>query len=381
MKKSFLWIIVFMALLFSCSKREGTVELTLASIEIIASNGTQLELGEETQLSVEGIDQFGNPITITSQISWTSNSAIVNINASGLVTAVSSGKATAQATTQNISSTIEIIVDDSASDFNYNIYVSDAGNFDKPPWQILKYDKDGENPEVFIDEALAWPQDILFLEEENVVLISNLRSGAINRHDATTGEFLSRFAAVPLGPTRMKFGPDSLLYVLQWNDIGKVLRFQRDGTPLGAFTDSGIPSSIGLDWDEEGNLYVASFGFAEIRKFGPNGEDLGIFANSEFAGPTNINFDAQGNLMVNDWTKGRVMIFDEEGNFIKDFTDGLSQVEGLSILPNGDILLGHGRGKSIKLYKPDGVFIRDVVERGGGGLIQPNAVIWRKIKG
>ncbi len=54
------------------------------------------------------------------------------------------------------------------------IYVSDAGNFSSPPWKILKFDENGENPEVFIDTVLAWPQDILFLEDQKVVLISNL---------------------------------------------------------------------------------------------------------------------------------------------------------------------------------------------------------------
>ena len=44
---------------------------------------------------------------------------------------------------------------------------------------------DGGNPRVFIDEGLAWPQDILFLEDQGIVLVSNLNSGTINRHDST----------------------------------------------------------------------------------------------------------------------------------------------------------------------------------------------------
>ena len=57
------------------------------------------------------------------------------------------------------------------------IYVSDAGNFSSPPWKILKFDENGENPETFINTNLAWPQDIVFLEEQQVVLISNLNTG------------------------------------------------------------------------------------------------------------------------------------------------------------------------------------------------------------
>jgi len=70
---------------------------------------------------------------------------------------------------------------------DYDIYVSDAGNFSQPPWQILKFDQNGENPEVFITENLDWPHDIVFLEDTNSVLISNFNSGRIDRYNASTG--------------------------------------------------------------------------------------------------------------------------------------------------------------------------------------------------
>ncbi len=104
---------------------------------------------------------------------------------------------------------------------NIEIYVSDAGNFDKPPWQILKFDQDGKNPSVFINQNLNWPQDILFLEDSNQVLISNLGSGCITKHNATSGAFIENFACSINGPTRTKIGPDGLLYVLQWKGDGK----------------------------------------------------------------------------------------------------------------------------------------------------------------
>src|SRR5690606_29602664 len=82
----------------------------------------------------------------------------------------------------------------------FDIYVSDAGNFQNPPWQVLKYDGNGDNPEVFIDSNLAWPQDLLFIEGQDVVLVSNLNSGTINRHDADTGDFIDSFATGLAGP-------------------------------------------------------------------------------------------------------------------------------------------------------------------------------------
>ena len=132
---------------------------------------------------------------------------------------------------------------------NLEIYVSDAENFSSPPWKILKFDENGENPEIFIDTVLAWPQDILFLEEQQVVLISNLNTGRITKYNSSTGEFIGDFATGIGGPTRMKIGADSLLYVLQWTGNGKVRRYQLDGTFVNEFTSVGVAQSIGIDWD------------------------------------------------------------------------------------------------------------------------------------
>ena len=136
------------------------------------------------------------------------------------------------------------------------IYVSDANNFNAP-WKILKYDENGENPETFIDTVLAWPQDIVFLEDQQVVLISNLNSGRITKYNSSTGEYIGDFATGISGPTRMKIGKDSLLYVLQWSGNGYVKRYELDGTFLDDFTNSNVPQSIGIDWDVNGNLYVS----------------------------------------------------------------------------------------------------------------------------
>ncbi|MFM9950992.1 MAG: helix-turn-helix domain-containing protein [Saprospiraceae bacterium] len=49
---------------------------------------------------------------------------------------------------------------------NFHVYISDAAGFQNPPWKIFKFDENGANGQVFISDHLAWPQDILFLENE-----------------------------------------------------------------------------------------------------------------------------------------------------------------------------------------------------------------------
>lgn len=257
------------------------------------------------------------------------------------------------------------------------IYVSDAGNWSNPPWQILKYDLDGQNPEIFIYEELAWPQDILFIEEDQEVLISNLNSGKITRYNGLTGAYINDFITGLAGPTRMKIGPDSLLYILQWNGTGMVKRYTLDGVYVDDFTSVGVPQSIGLDWDTDTNLYVSSYNGKLVRKFDVNGLDQGVFIDSNLLGPTNIWFDATGDLLVADYNGTSVKRFDATGNYLGEFLTGLGQSEGVAFLANGTILVGKGTNGSVRQYAANGTYIGDKVTSGAGGLIRPNAVVVR----
>jgi len=259
----------------------------------------------------------------------------------------------------------------------YDIYVSDVPNFGQPPWQILKFDENGENPEVFITENLAWPHDIVFLEEANTVLISNFNSGSINRYNAATGAFINVFTSDVIAPTRMKIGADKLLYVIQGSGNGRVRRFQLDGTFVDDFTNLGLSRGLGMDWDREGNLYVSAYDGQLVRKFDANGIDQGNFIATNLTGPTNAWFDDNGDMLVSDYDGGAVRRFNSEGAYLGDFIQGLSQTEGVDFLPNGNILIGNGGTSSVKMFTPEGTYIEDIIPSQSGNLKQPNAVVVR----
>ena len=259
------------------------------------------------------------------------------------------------------------------------IYVSDAAGFQNPPWKILKYDENGENPETFINTNLAWPQDIVFLEDQHVVLISNFTSGTITKYNSSTGTYIDNFATGIGGPTRMKIGADSLLYVLQWSGNGTVRRYELDGSFVGEFTSVSVPQSIGIDWDDSGNMYISSYNGKYVRKFDPDGNDLGLFVTTNLSGPTNIWFDDNGDLLVIDYLGVAVKKYDSTGTFVSNFITGLGNAEGVGILPNGNILIGNGATSSVKMFDSNGNYIEDLIPSGSGGLITPNAVVIREI--
>lgn len=260
----------------------------------------------------------------------------------------------------------------------FDVYVVDVGPNRQAPWQVLKYDQDGANPEVFINSPLNRPQEVLFLEEQGVALVSNLGANRITRHDSETGLYIDDFANGISQPTRIRIGPDGLLYVLQWAGNGRVLRYELDGTPLGEFTTVGVTQAIGIEWDSQGNMYVASFNAATVRKFGPDGSDQGLFISGGLAGPTNIWFDGNGNLMVMDWSGGAIRRYSPAGAFINNAVTGLAEPEGVDFLDNGDFLMGNGGTSSVRQYTADGTFVRNFVAPGLGGLAKPNGVTIRR---
>ena len=259
------------------------------------------------------------------------------------------------------------------------IYVSDAAGFQNPPWKILKYDENGENPETFINTNLAWPQDIVFLEDQQVVLVSNLNTGTITKYNSSTGTYIDNFATGIGGPTRMKIGADSLLYVLQWSGNGTVRRYELDGTFFDEFTSVSVPQSIGIDWDSNGKLYVSSYNDHNVRKFDQNGNDLGLFATTNLVGPTNIWIDDNDELLVVDYLGAAVKRYNTGGNYLNNFITGLGNAEGVDFLPNGNILIGNGATSSVKMFDSNGNYLEDFIPSGSGGLITPNAVVIREV--
>jgi WD40 repeat protein len=260
------------------------------------------------------------------------------------------------------------------------VYVSDAANFSSGPWQIAKFNETGDFQGALIDvnDGLVWPQDIVFLDNEEAVLISNLgAAGTISKHHWNTGAFIQNFAEGIAGPTRMKIGPDGLLYVLQWsNSNNKILRYDLDGTFVDEFTDVGVPQSIGIDWDNQGDLYVSSYNGSSVRKFnGSSGADMGLFISGGLQGPTNIWFEPDGNMIVLSYNGGAIKRYDPDGNFIADLVTGLSGPEGFDFFPNGDLLIGNGGDGSIKRYDSQFNFIENFIEP--GILLTPNAIVIR----
>jgi hypothetical protein len=280
-------------------------------------------------------------------------------------------------TIKNVLTSVIILINFTQSICQKYFYISDAGNFQQGPYQILRYNVDGSDGKVFIKNNLAWPQDILFTEDGNHVLISNLSTNSVEMYDSETGAYIKRMISGINGPTRMRIGKDGMLYVLQWQGDGKVRKYDASGNFISNATQTGVPTSIGMDWDQEGLLYVSSYNGKFVERFDKDGVSKGKFISSGLSGPTNIEFTSDGNLIVLDYNSGRVLLYDKDGKLIKILFQGVQNCEGIYIGKDGEIIVG--AGTSVSVYNKNNQFQKYLVPPGENGLRNANAVVFREI--
>ncbi len=216
---------------------------------------------------------------------------------------------------------------------------------------VNEYQEDGTYIEEFIaadSGGLSNPQDMV-LHPDGFLLVTGTNNTQIKSYNAATGDYIGDWSDSNFdltSPSKMEWGPDGNLYVTQWGttqETSKIVSFDSDGTFLGPFTPSA-PQGLGLTWDDDGFLYISLFGITPgtgtVRRFDTNGNAAGIFVDSVILeSPASIWFDGNGDFFVQDYSTGKVLRFDSNGDYIDDFIVDLTNPEGHAFLPNGNILI------------------------------------------
>lgn len=228
--------------------------------------------------------------------------------------------------------------------------------------------------------GLVRPQKVFFHPITGHLLVTGFLNAQIKMYDKDTGAFLGNFSSGYnlSSPAKMILGDDNLIYVTQWGR--KVARFNLDGTFVDEFTSISIPAAVGMTWDEENNLYVASWGTngrdGQVYKFDAQGNSQGIFIDSErLEGPVGIWRDDAGDFLVVDWRLGSVLRFDSNGNYKNTFISGNQRTEGHAFGTDGSIYLCDVQANRVGRYNPDGTFIEFFINE--SSLSGPNDIEFR----
>lgn len=121
-------------------------------------------------------------------------------------------------------------------------------------------------------------------------------------------------------------------------DVGlnQVFKFSHNGKLLMKLGEAGIPGNDSLHFDKptdiaittDGSFYVSDgYGNSRIIKFSSAGKYLMQWGkkgkkNGEFNIPHGIDLDSVGNIYVADRENNRIQIFNSNGKFIKNFSNG-----------------------------------------------------------
>lgn len=227
--------------------------------------------------------------------------------------------------------------------------------------------------------GLSATQEVAFGYDGHLY-VSGRGNTAILKFHKDTGAFLGKFTSGYAldNPTKMTFGPDSMLYVSQWGQTkSKVARFDgRTGAFVGEATSIDIIQGMGHTWDADGNLYVASFGSRNVQKFAPAGNSMGDFTDPfvEVTGIVNVWFGDDGYLYAADWEFGGIRRFDGQTGAYKDnFITGMSRTEGFTFGPDSLLYLCDWKDNVIVQYNPEtGARIKTFTSP--QGVLQPNSL-------
>ena len=121
----------------------------------------------------------------------------------------------------------------------------------------------------------------------------------------------------------------------------KVRTFTTDGKFLGAWGTHGsgegeLDSPWGITVDSNGDVYVADHKNHRVQKFTSDGRFLAQFGHEgtkkgEISYPTDVAVDPDGDVYICDWSKnkwdrGRIQIFDSEGQFLTSLVGDAQQL-------------------------------------------------------
>lgn len=158
----------------------------------------------------------------------------------------------------------------------------------------------------------------------------------------------------------------------------RVQVFSPEGEFLRGWTtpETGRGNPRGLDVDHAGNILVADTHYGQVLRYDPEGALLQVIGRpgsgpGEFCLVTDVVEDSSGVLTTLEYgDKVRVQRLDSEGRFLKEWGrmgDGpgeLRRPQGLTLGPDGNLVVADSVNHRIQVFSPEGALLRTIGEFG-----------------
>lgn len=215
---------------------------------------------------------------------------------------------------------------------------------------------------------LAKPMDMVV--SNNCLYVTDAGRQDVVVFDLESGEVLSAFGQ---GEFQFPYGitadSDGNIYVAD-TDLDKISIYSPEGTYIEDFTpvDSAnaieSPSAIRI-YDDK--LYVPEINTGVVKVFDLEGNlllEIAEPADSEYAldSPNGVAVDTEGNIYISDTMNARVLVYDKDGNFVKELggrtaessTSELANPRGIAVDENGYVYVVDLLAGNIAMYTPEG---------------------------
>jgi len=194
-------------------------------------------------------------------------------------------------------------------------------------------------------------------------------------------------AASFLAPAGIAFGPGNEIYVAD-ADLGRIVRLDRNGNPLGSFGEGLVKRPTGLARDAaRQRTYVVDSGAHNIKVFDDSARHIATLgrrgeAPGEFNGPTHITLDGE-RIIVSDTLNARVQILTHDGKPLRTigrrglYVGNLARPKGVAVDGDGNLYVIESYFDHVLVYDPEGRFLMPISGSGGeGGRFFLPAGIW-----
>ncbi|HEX4999789.1 MAG TPA: peptidyl-alpha-hydroxyglycine alpha-amidating lyase family protein [Terriglobia bacterium] len=215
----------------------------------------------------------------------------------------------------------------------FNTTLGTARTFPHGASRLLEFDRDGK----FVREigrdvyAFAYAQSVKIDPQDNVWIVDQYSNMAV-KFDPE-GRVLMTFgrrpetSRIPNPPTAAAAAPAGGAPGRggAGRGAGAAAPAARGGR--GAVAGDSFNRPTDVAWDAAGNIFIADgFGNSRVLKMDKNGRFLKTFGTpgseaGQFNMLASLATDAQGNLYVADKGNNRIQVFDNDGNFKKQFTN------------------------------------------------------------
>ena len=209
---------------------------------------------------------------------------------------------------------------------------------------ILKFDANGTLVKSFGSGTMVFPHGLTMDRDGNIWVTDGQDNRPRLARGAPPNSPLPPAPATIIGHQVFKYGPDGkLLMTLGKQGGGRDAEYFYQPNAVAIATDGDIFVSEGHSDAEDAPARVLKFDKSGkfIKSWGKRGSGPG-----EFIQPHALAFDSKGRLFVGDRSNNRIQIFDQDGNYLAEWTQ-FSRPSGIAIDPQDTIYVADSESGSV----------------------------------